>query len=193
MNKSDLIDVLAERFGSKRAAGEAVENILDAICKAVISGERVAISGFGVFERVERPARFARNPATGEKVKVAKTSVPKFKPSQSFKDYVSGSRKLPKSVTAKAAATTAKPAAKAAAKAVAKPAAKAATKAATKPAAKTTAKPAKAVKTMAKPMAKTTTAKASMSKSMAKPAGKPAAKSTKGAAKSGRKPAMAKK
>ncbi|KWW99629.1 HU family DNA-binding protein [Carbonactinospora thermoautotrophica] len=95
MNKSQLIDVLAERFGSKRAAGEAVEGVLEEITRAVVSGERVSISGFGVFERVERPARYARNPATGERVRVKETAVPRFKPSQSFKDYVSGARQLP--------------------------------------------------------------------------------------------------
>ncbi len=105
MNKSQLIDALAERFGSKRAAGEAVEGVLEEITRAVVSGERVAISGFGVFERVERPARYARNPATGERVRVKETAVPKFKPSQSFKDYVSGARQLPAEATAARAST----------------------------------------------------------------------------------------
>jgi DNA-binding protein HU-beta len=88
VNKSELIDVVAERIGDKRVATAAVEAVVDTITRAVVAGERVAISGFGVFEKVERAARTARNPATGAVVKLKKTSVPKFRPGQGFKDIV---------------------------------------------------------------------------------------------------------
>jgi DNA-binding protein HU-beta len=93
VNKGDLIDAVAERIGDKRAAATAVEAVVDSITRAVVSGERVAISGFGVFEKVERAARTARNPATGAVVKLKKTSVPKFRPGQGFKDVVKAGRR----------------------------------------------------------------------------------------------------
>ena len=96
MNKAQLIDTLSDRLGSRRAANEAVDAVIDTITRAVSSGERVAITGFGVFEKVARPARTGRNPRTGESVKIKKTSVPKFKAGQSFKDVVSGAKALPR-------------------------------------------------------------------------------------------------
>ena len=96
MNKAQLIDRLSGQLGSKKAATDAVEAVVDTITRAVASGEKVAITGFGAFERVARPARTGRNPRTGEAVKIKKTTVPKFKPGQGFKDVVSGAKKLPK-------------------------------------------------------------------------------------------------
>jgi DNA-binding protein HU-beta len=96
VNKAQLIDTLSDRLGSRRAANEAVDAVIDTITRAVSSGERVAITGFGVFEKVARPARTGRNPRTGESVKIKKTSVPKFKAGQSFKDVVSGAKALPR-------------------------------------------------------------------------------------------------
>lgn len=115
MNKTQLIDELASKFeGNKKAAGHALEAVVDTITRTVAKGEKVAITGFGVFEKIDRPARFARNPATGERVRVKKTSVPRFKAGTGFKDVVSGAKKLPK-ITAtrvtergRSAATTAK-------------------------------------------------------------------------------------
>ncbi len=107
MNKAQLINMLSDRLGGRRAANEAVEAMLDTVVRTVSKGERVALTGFGVFEKVERKARSARNPATGEKVRVKKTSVPKFKAGQGFKDVVSGAKKLPRqTAAAKAAAGT---------------------------------------------------------------------------------------
>ncbi|MBA2769664.1 MAG: HU family DNA-binding protein [Sporichthyaceae bacterium] len=106
MNKAQLIDKLSSQLGSKKSATEAVEAVIDTVTRAVASGERVAITGFGVFEKVARPARTGRNPRTGATVRIKKTSVPKFKAGQSFKDVVSGAKKLPKA-TASAAKTAA--------------------------------------------------------------------------------------
>ena len=102
MNKAQLIDTLSDRLGSKKAATDAVEAVIDTVTRAVASGERVAITGFGVFDKVARPARTGRNPRTGAAVKIKATTVPKFKAGQSFKDVVSGAKKLPK-VTVNAA------------------------------------------------------------------------------------------
>ena len=69
MNKAELIEVLTKRMDAdRRAAADAVENVVDAIVRAVAKGESVTITGLGVFERRRRAARVARNPRTGESV-----------------------------------------------------------------------------------------------------------------------------
>ncbi|WP_319431987.1 HU family DNA-binding protein [Mycobacterium sp. RTGN5] len=96
MNKAELIDVLTEKLGSdRRQATLAVENVVDTIVRAVHKGDSVTITGFGVFEQRRRAARVARNPRTGETVKVKPTSVPAFRPGAQFKAVVSGAQKLP--------------------------------------------------------------------------------------------------
>ena len=96
MNKAQLVEEVAAQLGSRAAAADAVNAVLDTIVRAVTAGERVSVTGFGTFEKVDRSARLARNPQTGERVKVKKTAVPRFRPGQGFKDLVSGSKKLPK-------------------------------------------------------------------------------------------------
>jgi DNA-binding protein HU-beta len=192
MNKAELIDVLTEKLGSdRRQATAAVENVVDTIVRAVHKGDSVTITGFGVFEQRRRAARVARNPRTGETVKVKPTSVPAFRPGAQFKAVVSGAQRLPaegpavkRGVTAGGARKAVKKTAakKAAKKAPAKKATKrAATKApARKTAAKTTAKKAPAKKTVKKAAAKKTARKAPAKKAAAKkaPARKAAAKKT---------------
>ena len=95
MNKSQLIDTIAERLElGRRQAVETVEAVFETIQQAVVNGERVVISGFGVFEKVQRAARLGRNPATGEPVPVQETVVPKFRPGTEFKAYVSGAKEM---------------------------------------------------------------------------------------------------
>ncbi|MFE4550758.1 HU family DNA-binding protein, partial [Streptomyces sp. NPDC056785] len=186
MNKAQLVEAIADKVGGRQQAADAVDAVLDAIVRAVVGGDRVSVTGFGSFEKVDRPARYARNPQTGERVRVKKTSVPRFRAGQGFKDLVSGSKKLPKNDVAvkkapkgslsggasatvkKAAAKKATTAKKATAKkttaAVKKTAAKKTTTAAAK---KTTAKKATAKKTTAtakKVAAKKTTAKKATAK-----------------------------
>ena len=113
MNKTDLINQLAERLdGDKQAAQTAVEGFIDLVQREVQRGRNVSISGFGVFEKRARAARTARNPRTGEAVKVKKTTVPAFRPGKYFKDVISGAVKLPKATakptSARAAAAAAK-------------------------------------------------------------------------------------
>ncbi|MBJ7904704.1 HU family DNA-binding protein [Streptomyces sp. NPDC004549] len=195
MNKAQLVEAIADKMGGRQQAADAVDAVLDAVVRAVVAGDRVSVTGFGSFEKVDRPARYARNPQTGERVRVKKTSVPRFRAGQGFKDLVSGSKKLPRggevsvkkapkgSLTGGASATVKKAAAKkttkaaAAKKATAKKAAPAKTTAAAK---KTTAKkaPAKKSAATAKTAAakKTTAKKAPAKKVTAKKA--PAKKST---------------
>src|SRR6478736_813260 len=95
MNKAELIDVLTEKLGTdRRTATEAVEHVVDTIVRAVHRGDSVTITGFGVFEQRRRAARVARNPRTGETVKVKPTSVPAFRPGAQFKAVVSGAQRL---------------------------------------------------------------------------------------------------
>src|ERR1700742_3689095 len=96
MNKAELIDVLTDKLGSdRRHATAAVENVVDTIVRAVHKGDSVTITGFGVFEQRRRAARVARNPRTGETVKVKPTSVPAFRPGAQFKAVVAGAQRLP--------------------------------------------------------------------------------------------------
>ena len=96
VNKAELIDVLTEKLGTdRRHATAAVENFVDTVVRAVQKGESVTITGFGVFEQRRRAARVARNPRTGETVKVRPTSVPAFRPGAQFKAVVSGAQRLP--------------------------------------------------------------------------------------------------
>lgn len=143
MNKSDLIERVAEMTGEARSrASEFVDATFDSVQSALAKGEKVTIPGFGTFTARPRKARTGRNPQTGAAVKIPATTIPAFKAGQVLKDLVSGRAKLTVTKT-KSKKTTAK--AKTAAKA--KPAAKkAAVKA--KPAAKKTA--AKGKKTAAK-------------------------------------------
>jgi len=96
-NKAQFVEALAERLdGDKKRAAAALDAVIDTVYAAIARGERVAITGFGVFERRDRAARMARNPATGAAVKVKKTAVPAFRAGAEFKAIASGARKLAK-------------------------------------------------------------------------------------------------
>ncbi|MET8561466.1 HU family DNA-binding protein [Streptomyces flaveolus] len=188
MNKAQLVEAIADKLGGRQQAADAVDHVLDAIVRAVVAGERVSVTGFGSFEKVDRPARYARNPQTGERVRVKKTSVPRFRAGQGFKDLVSGSKKLPRGgevavkkapkgslsgpppTIAKAAGkkAAAKKTAGAAKKTTGAAAKKAAAKKTAAAAKKTTAKKAPAKKTTA--TAKTTATKTAAKKTTAKKA-----------------------
>ena len=176
MNRAELIDQIRDRLGvDKRAAENAVDVVLDTIQRAVAAGEKVAITGFGVFEKVERAARTGRNPRTGAAVKIKKTAVPKFRPGTQFKGVVSGAVKLGKvadaatKAAAKSATSTARSTAKTAASGPgrATQAARGAAKKASAPAKRTASKTTAAKKTTAK---KTTAKKAPARKAPAKKA-----------------------
>jgi len=176
VNRAELIDQIRDRLGvDKRAAENAVDVVLDTIQRAVAAGEKVAITGFGVFEKVERAARTGRNPRTGAAVKIKKTAVPKFRPGTQFKGVVSGAVKLGKvadaatKAAAKSATSTARSTAKTAASGPgrATQAARGAAKKASAPAKRTASKTTAAKKTTAK---KTTAKKAPARKAPAKKA-----------------------
>lgn len=105
MNKRDLIDAVSGRMGDKKTATEAVNAVLDTIQDTVARGDKVSITGFGVFEKQVRAARTARNPATGASVKVPKTSVPKFRAGADFKAKVNAPSRASRGRTAQASST----------------------------------------------------------------------------------------
>ena len=95
MNKSQLIEALSKHYeGNKKAAQHALESVLETITREVAKGEKVAITGFGAFEKTIRPARMVRNPRTGERTRAKKTAVPKFRAGAELKAVVSGAKKL---------------------------------------------------------------------------------------------------
>jgi DNA-binding protein HU-beta len=173
MNKAELIDVLTEKLGSdRRQATAAVENVVDTIVRAVHKGDSVTITGFGVFEQRRRAARVARNPRTGETVKVKPTSVPAFRPGAQFKAVVSGAQRLPAEGPAVKRGVTAGTARKAVRKAAVKKAVK---KAAVKKAVKRTAAKKAVKKAAVKKAVKRTAAKKTVKRAAAKTAVKKAA------------------
>jgi len=108
VNKTELVEALAGRLGDRASAKAALDAFLTEVQSAVTRGDKVSIAGFGVFEKRARAARTARNPRTGETVKVKKTAVPAFRPGTTFKDMVAAG-KLPKAAAnGKAAAASAK-------------------------------------------------------------------------------------
>jgi DNA-binding protein HU-beta len=182
VNKSQLIDTIAARYqGNRKQAAHALESVLDTITREVARGEKVAITGFGSFEKRVRDARWVRNPRTGERIKAKKTAIPKFSAGADLKAVVSGAKKLPKltldAATSAADAATGGAVSRAAKKATKKsPAKKSTAKKSTAkkaPAKKSTAKKSAAKKSTAK---KSTAKKAPAKKSTAKKA--PAKKST---------------
>ncbi|GAA1428866.1 hypothetical protein GCM10009616_09620 [Microlunatus lacustris] len=161
MNKAELVEALAQHYdGSKAEASRALNAVVQTITRSTAAGEKVAITGFGVFEKVDRPARMVRNPRTGERKEAPATAVPRFRAGTELKAYVSGQRELPEP-SVETAAPVARPAR------TRRPAATAAT-----------AEPAQAqeplVATPEAPAARKSTKKSSASD--AKPAGKTAKK-----------------
>src|SRR3982751_5892596 len=113
VNKAELIEALAARLGDRKTAAAALDAVISEVENAVTKGDRVAITGFGVFEKRARNARTARNPRTGEPVKVKKTSVPAFKPGTAFREMVASGKVAKAAAPAKKATATKATAAKA--------------------------------------------------------------------------------
>lgn len=115
MNKVDLVRAAMERFEmSRKDAVALIDGVFEDIQTAVCSGEAVKIPGFGQFKVRDRAARIARNPATGEPVKVPAKRVFKFLPAKALKEQVmsrkgGGSRKAAKPAARKGGAKKAAP------------------------------------------------------------------------------------
>jgi DNA-binding protein HU-beta len=111
LNRKELVDAIQKHT---QVARTDVDKVLGSLIQhtqvAVKKGERVALVGFGTFERQDRKARTARNPRSGDPVKVKATKVPRFRAGQGFKDVVAGKATAPKLTPPKstAKASTAK-------------------------------------------------------------------------------------
>ena len=89
MNKGELVAAVADKVGLSRGqAGEAIDAAIEAITGALKQGEEVKIVGFGTFVVTDRAAGEARNPRTGEKVRVAAQKTPKFRAGQQLRSAV---------------------------------------------------------------------------------------------------------
>ncbi len=89
MNKAALVDwVHGQLGGTKVQAEQIVDGLFDQIIATMKKGGEVSVSGFGIFSVKSRAARMARNPKTGEQVKVAATKAPKFRAAKGLKDAV---------------------------------------------------------------------------------------------------------
>ena len=87
MIKAELVVAVAEKAGVTKRDAEAVVNALLAeIEKALVAGEEVKLSGFGIFAKKERKAREGSNPATHEKITIAASKTVAFKPSKALKE-----------------------------------------------------------------------------------------------------------
>ena len=89
MNKTELIASVAQAAGvTKKDAERVVNATFDTIAAQMAAGERVQVSGFGIFEIKERQARIGRNPQTNESVEIPASTLPSFKPAKALKDAV---------------------------------------------------------------------------------------------------------
>ncbi len=89
MNKQGIIEVVHGVVGgTKVQAEQVVEAILESIVKTLKQSDEVSIAGLGIFSVKHRAAREARNPRTGEAIKVPAMKVPKFRPAKALKDAV---------------------------------------------------------------------------------------------------------
>ena len=103
MNRSELIEAVADRLEVRRQeAADAVEAVIETIKAEVAKGEKVAISGFGIFEQFQRSARTMKSPFDGRTIKVKAKPVPKFKAGAEFKAFVENPRAALKKAQASA-------------------------------------------------------------------------------------------
>ena len=102
MNKSELIDVIAEKTDQTKAdTAKSLDALLEAIETALVNGDRVKLVGFGTFEPHHRATRTGCNPQTGEPIEIAEATLPKFTPGKPFKNKVIAAHKPKPKATAK--------------------------------------------------------------------------------------------
>ena len=90
MNKTELVAIVAEKSGlTKKDAERVVSATFETITAELVKGEKIQISGFGIFETKEREARVGRNPRTKEAIQIPASKAPTFKASKTLKDMVS--------------------------------------------------------------------------------------------------------
>ena len=89
MNKTELIAAVAEKTGlTKKDAERVINATLETIEASLVKGDKVSVSGFGIFEVKAREARVGRNPRTKETIEIPATKLPAFKAAKALKDAV---------------------------------------------------------------------------------------------------------
>ncbi len=89
MNKTELITSVAQNAGiTKKDAERIVNATFDTIAAQLAAGDRIQVSGFGIFEVKERQARVGRNPKTNAAIEIPASKSPVFKPAKALKDAV---------------------------------------------------------------------------------------------------------
>jgi nucleoid DNA-binding protein len=88
MNKSHLIEEVAQVVDTKKEAEEAINCIFESITNALKKKDTVSLAGFGTFKVNERKARTGRNPRTGEEIRIQAKNIPKFVPAKALKEAV---------------------------------------------------------------------------------------------------------
>lgn len=89
MNKTELIAAVAEKTGlTKKDAERVINATIETITSSLVKGDKVQVSGFGIFEVKAREARVGRNPRTKETIQIPATRLPAFKASKALKDAV---------------------------------------------------------------------------------------------------------
>ena len=87
MNQSELIEKVAQATELNQAvAGQAVKAAVNAILDGLLAGEKVRVSGFGIFNVTARPAREGRNPRTGKTIEIAASKAVRFHAGKAVKD-----------------------------------------------------------------------------------------------------------
>lgn len=89
MTKNELVEKLAEKTGfTKVDAQKSMDSLVEVITEALVNGDKVVLSGFGAFEVRDRAARTARNPQTGEEIKINASKTPAFKAGKTLKEAI---------------------------------------------------------------------------------------------------------
>ena len=89
MNKTEFVKYIADKYDmSAKDAKASLDIVVTSMTEALAEGETIALAGFGTFDIVEKAARTAKNPRTGESVEVPAHKAPRFKFAKSIKDSV---------------------------------------------------------------------------------------------------------
>ena len=93
MTKSELIEIIAKKqpYFTRRQVDEAVDCIIESLCRAAINHERVEIRGFGVFTVHHHPERVGHNPKTGDLLELPVKALLHFKPGKALRERVNAS------------------------------------------------------------------------------------------------------
>jgi len=89
VNKRDLIAQIAQDTGAtKISAAAAVDSLLETITRALKKGDAITFVGFGTFRTTQRRARVAKNPRTGDAIKIPKRRVVRFTAGKALRSAV---------------------------------------------------------------------------------------------------------